>query len=47
MSKSETNPKSEAENTNRKARFLLSCFGFVSDFGFRVSDFPPLAVDVG
>jgi len=35
--KSETNPKSEIPNNRRK--FGISEFGFVSDFGIRISDF--------
>src|SRR6266498_2202710 len=41
MSKSETNPKSKPEKEASRFGFSSSGFGFVSDFGFRVSDFPP------
>jgi WD40 repeat protein/serine/threonine protein kinase len=40
--KSETNPKSESPN-----RDASSGFGFVSDFGFRISDFEPKVTDFG
>ena len=38
ISKSETNSKSEARN-HKSQRFENSNFGFVSDFGIRISDF--------
>ena len=41
--RSEKSPKSEIR-IRRAGWFRISGFGFLSDFGFRISDFPPLAL---